>query len=124
MAIKKSELYSSLWASCDELRGPMEPSQYKDYVLVMLFVKYISDRYANVPYAPIKIPAGSTFRDMAALKGNEHIGDLINKRIIGPIAEANKLSDMPDFNNPDKLGSGKDMVNKLTNLISAMLTNI
>jgi len=118
MAIKKSELYSSLWASCDELRGPMEPSQYKDYVLVMLFVKYISDRYANVPYAPIKIPAGSTFRDMAALKGNEHIGDLINKRIIGPIAEANKLSDMPDFNNPDKLGSGKDMVNKLTNLIA------
>ncbi len=96
----------------------MEPSQYKDYVLVMLFVKYISDRYANVPYAPIKIPVGSTFQDMVALKGNEQIGDLINKKIISPIAEANKLSDMPDFNNPDKLGSGADMVKKLSNLIA------
>ena len=39
MAIKKSELYSSLWAGCDELRGGMDASQYKDYVLVMLFIK-------------------------------------------------------------------------------------
>lgn len=118
MAIKKSELYSSLWASCDELRGSMDASQYKDYVLVMLFVKYISDRYANVPYAPIKIPSGSSFADMVALKGNSQIGDLINTQIIGPIAEANKLSEMPDFANPDKLGSGPDMVKKLTNLIA------
>ncbi len=118
MAIRKSELYSSLWASCDELRGSMDASQYKDYVLVMLFVKYISDRYANVPYAPIKIPVGSTFQDMALLKGNTNIGDLINKQIIGPIAEANKLSEMPDFANPDKLGSGPDMVKKLTNLVA------
>jgi type I restriction enzyme M protein len=118
MAIKKSELYSSLWASCDELRGSMDASQYKDYVLVMLFVKYISDRYANVPYAPIKIPQGATFQDMVALKNNPNIGDLINKQIIGPIAEANKLSEMPDFANPDKLGSGPDMVKKLTNLIA------
>jgi type I restriction enzyme M protein len=118
MAIKKSELYSSLWASCDELRGSMDASQYKDYVLVMLFIKYISDRYANVPYAPIQIPAGAMFRDMVALKGNPNIGDLINKRIIEPIAEANKLSEMPDFANPDKLGSGADMVKKLSNLIA------
>lgn len=117
MAIKKSELYSSLWASCDELRGSMDASQYKDYVLVMLFVKYISDRYANIPYAPIKIPTGSSFQDMVALKGNPNIGDLINKQIIGPIAEANKLSEMPDFANPDKLGSGPEMVKKLSNLI-------
>ncbi|MCK9437304.1 MAG: type I restriction-modification system subunit M [Synergistaceae bacterium] len=118
MAIKKSELYSSLWASCDELRGSMDASQYKDYVLVMLFIKYISDRYANVPYAPIKIPTGATFQDMVALKGNPNIGDLINKRIIEPIAEANKLSEMPDFANPDKLGSGPEMVKKLSNLIA------
>jgi len=118
MAIKKSELYSSLWASCDELRGSMDASQYKDYVLVMLFIKYISDRYANIPYAPIKIPAGATFQDMVALKGNPNIGDLINKRIIEPIAEANKLSEMPDFANPDKLGSGAEMVKKLSNLIA------
>jgi type I restriction enzyme M protein len=118
MAIKKSELYSSLWASCDELRGSMDASQYKDYVLVMLFIKYISDRYSNIPFAPIKIPQGSTFQDMVALKGKDTIGDDINKKIIGPIAEANKLSEMPDFNNPDKLGSDKEMVNKLTNLIA------
>jgi hypothetical protein len=53
MALKKSELYSSLWASCDELRGDMDASQYKDYVLALLFIKYVSDKYAGVPYAPI-----------------------------------------------------------------------
>src|ERR1700690_2452052 len=47
MAIKKSDLYSSLWASCDELRGGMDASQYKDYVLFMLFIKYITDKYGN-----------------------------------------------------------------------------
>jgi type I restriction enzyme M protein len=118
MTIKKSELYSSLWASCDELRGSMDASQYKDYVLVMLFVKYISDRYAGQPFAPIKIPTGATFADMVALKNKPTIGDDINKKIIGPIAEANKLSEMPDFNNPEKLGTGADMVKKLTNLIA------
>ena len=45
MALKKSELYSSLWSSCDELRGGMDASQYKDYVLVPLFIKYFSDKY-------------------------------------------------------------------------------
>ena len=69
MAIKKSELYSSLWSSCDELRGGMDASQYKDYVLVMLFIKYVSDKYAGVPYAPITIPDGASFKDMIALKG-------------------------------------------------------
>ncbi len=118
MAIKKSELYSSIWKSCDELRGGMDASQYKDYVLVLLFVKYISDKYAGVPYAQITVPKGSSFKDMVALKGKPTIGDDINKKIIGPIAEANKLSEMPDFNNPDKLGSGKDMVDRLSNLIT------
>jgi type I restriction enzyme M protein len=118
MALKKSELYSSLWASCDELRGGMDASQYKDYVLVLLFVKYVSDRYAGEPYAPISIPAGASFADMVALKGKTDIGDQINKKILGPLAQANKLSDMPDFNDPNKLGSGKEMVERLTNLIA------
>lgn len=117
MAIKKSELYSSLWASCDELRGGMDASQYKDYVLVMLFIKYISDKWAGQPYAPITIPNGASFKDMVALKGATDIGDQINKKIIAPIAEANQLSDMPDFNDVTKLGSGKEMVDRLTNLI-------
>jgi type I restriction enzyme M protein len=118
MAIKKSDLYSSLWQSCDELRGSMDASQYKDYVLVLLFVKYISDKYAGQPYAPITIPAGASFADMVALKGATDIGDQINKKILGPLAEANKLSDMPDFNDPAKLGDGKEKVERLTNLIA------
>lgn len=121
MAIKKSELYSTLWASCDELRGGMDASQYKDYVLVMLFIKYISDKFAGVPYAPITVPEGASFKDMVALKGKPTIGDDINKKIIGKIAEANKLTgtiDVADFANPDKLGDGAEMVTRLTNLIS------
>jgi len=90
MAIKKSELYSSLWSSCDELRGGMDASQYKDYVLVMLFIKYVSDKYADVPYAPITVPKGASFKDMVALKGKPDIGDQINKKIIAPLADANK----------------------------------
>ena len=118
MALKKSELYSSLWAGCDELRGGMDASQYKDYVLVLLFVKYVSDKFAGQPYAPITIPSGASFADMAALKGKSSIGDDINKKILGPLAQANTLSDMPDFNDPNKLGSGKEMVERLTNLIA------
>ena len=118
MAIKKSELYSTLWASCDELRGGMDASQYKDYVLVMLFLKYISDKWGGQKFTPITIPEGSTFQDMVALKGKSDIGDLINKKIVEPIATANKLADMPDFNDVNKLGSGKEMVDRLTNLIA------
>ena len=70
MALKKSELYSSLWQSCDMLRGGMDASQYKDYVLVLLFIKYISDKYAGVPYAPITIPKGASFRDMVSIWSN------------------------------------------------------
>lgn len=120
MAIKKSELYSSLWASCDELRGGMDASQYKDYVLVLLFVKYVSDKFAGQKYADIEVPSGASFKDMVALKGKPDIGDQINKKIIAPLAKANSLpeADFPDFNDTNKLGSGKEMVDRLTNLIS------
>src|ERR1017187_1658101 len=118
MALKKSELYSSLWSSCDELRGGMDASQYKDYVLVLLFIKYVSDKYAGQPFAPIEIPDGASFKDMVGLKGKSDIGEQINKKIIGPLAAANGLSDMPDFDDPSKLGSGKEKVDRLTNLIA------
>ncbi len=120
MTIKKSQLYSSIWKSCDELRGGMDASQYKDYVLVLLFIKYISDKYADVTYAPITVPEGSSFKDMVALKGKPTIGDDINKKIIQKIEEANSsLGKIAvDFNNPTKLGSGKDMVERLTKLIA------
>jgi type I restriction enzyme M protein len=120
MAIKKSELYSSLWKSCDELRGGMDASQYKDYVLVLLFVKYVSDKYAGQPYAKIEVPPGGSFTDMVALKGDKEIGDKINK-IIARLAEANDLKgviDVADFNDADKLGKGKEMQDRLSNLVA------
>lgn len=117
MAIKKSDLYSKLWASCDELRGGMDASQYKDYVLVLLFIKYISDKYAGQPFAPIQIPEGASFADMVALKGKSDIGDQINKKIIRPLEEANRLRIKADFNDDALLGEGKEKVDKLTNLI-------
>src|SRR5437870_2342582 len=96
----------------------MDASQYKDYVLVLLFIKYISDKYADQFFAPITIPQGAGFKDMVALKGKSDIGDQINKRIVAPLAGANRLSGMPDFNDSTKLGSGKAMVERLTNLIA------
>ncbi|HDP7729667.1 TPA: type I restriction-modification system subunit M [Escherichia coli] len=119
MAIKKTELYSSLWASCDELRGGMDASQYKDYVLTMLFMKYVSDKYKGDPYGMIVVPQGASFDDMVALKGDKEIGDKINK-IISALAEENDLKgviDVADFNDEDKLGKGKEMIDRLSKLI-------
>jgi type I restriction enzyme M protein len=123
MAIKKSDLYSSLWASCDELRGGMDASQYKDYVVFMLFIKYISDKYGDSDaFAPeVTIPKGASFKDMVALKGKPDIGDKINKQIIAPLVDANfRLArcDFPDFDDPNKLGEGSAKVERLTNLVA------
>ena len=123
MALKKSDLYSSLWASCDELRGGMDASQYKDYVLFMLFIKYISDKYgeSDAFAPPVIIPQGASFRDMIALKGKADIGDRINTQVIQPLIDANARlarSDFPDFNDPNKLGKGKEMVDRLSNLVA------
>ena len=119
MAIKKNELYSSLWASCDELRGGMDASQYKDYVLTLLFLKYVSDKYKGDPYGMIVVPQGASFDDMVALKGDKEIGDKINK-VISALAEENDLKgviDVADFNDEDKLGKGKEMVDRLGKLV-------
>jgi type I restriction enzyme M protein len=120
MALKKSQLYSSLWQSCDELRGGMDASQYKDYVLTLLFMKYVSDKYAGKPHALIDVPKGGSFSDMVALKGDKEIGDKVNK-IIGRFAEANDLKgviDQADFNDESKLGAGKEMQDRLSKLIA------
>ena len=69
MALNKSELYSSLWTSCYELRGGMDASQKKDYLLVLLFIKYISDKYAGQPFSPITVPRGASFKDMRLAQG-------------------------------------------------------
>ncbi len=120
MALKKSQLYSSLWQSCDELRGGMDASQYKDYVLTLLFMKYVSDKYADQSDALIVVPDGGGFADMVKLKGDKEIGDKINT-IIGRLAEANDLKgviDEADFNDESKLGAGKEMQDRLSKLIA------
>ena len=120
MAIKKSELYSSLWASCDALRGGMDASMYKDYVLVLLFIKYVSDKYANDPNALIQIPKGGSFKDISGLKGQKDIGERIDT-IIGALAKANDLKgviDVISFNDDEKLGKGKEMIDRLSELVA------
>ncbi len=120
MALKKSQLYSSLWQSCDELRGGMDASQYKDYVLTLLFMKYVSDKHAGKPDPLIEVPHGGGFADIAKLKGDKEIGDKINK-IVGRLAEANDLKgviDQADFNDESKLGAGKEMQDRLSKLVA------
>ena len=116
MTLKKSDLYSSLWQSCDELRGGMDASQYKDYILTLLFVKYVTDKAKADPDSLIEVPDGGSFDDMIALKGDKEIGDKINK-IIARLAEANDLRnviDLADFNDEEKLGKGKEMQDRLS----------
>src|SRR4051794_37251623 len=120
VVLKKSDLYSSLWASCDELRGGMDASQYKDYILTLLFVKYVSDKAKTDPNSLIEVPAGGSFDDMLVAKGDKEIGDRFNK-IIGKLAEANGLRnviDQADSNDEEKLGKGKEMQDRLSKLVT------
>lgn len=119
MAIKKTDLYSSLWASCDELRGGMDASLYKDYVLTLLFLKYVSDKF-KTHTGLIELPEGTTFDDIIQLKNTPEIGDNLNK-ILSKIAETNDLKgviDVADFNDEEKLGKGKEQVERLSNLVA------
>ena len=120
MAIKKSQLYASLWQSCDELRGGMDASQYKDYILTLLFMKYISDKAASPDGSLIYVPDGGRFTDMVELKGDIEIGDKVNK-IIGKLADENEILkgviDLADFNDESKLGRGREMVERISRLI-------
>ena len=120
MAVKKSELYNTIWKSCDELRGGIDASQYKDYVLVLLFMRYATDKYGGKPDSDVSVPEGGSFKDIVALKGKPDIGDGINK-IIAKFAEANDLQDVfreADFNDKSKLGDAKEMVDKLSKLVA------
>ncbi len=121
MALKKTDLYSSIWQSCDELRGGMDASQYKDYILTLLFMKYVTDKAKADPgKSLIDVPNGGSFDDMAALKGDPEIGEKVNK-IIWKLAEANDLVGViteANFNDPEKLGNGKAMQDRLSKLVA------
>lgn len=120
MAIKKSQLYSTLWEGCNALRGSMDASQYKDYVLMILFVKYLSDKVRQNKMNFIEIPEGSYFEDFVAIKQNPHIGEKINEKLEA-IKEHNvKILGglvLPNFNDATKFGKGKEMVDALSKLI-------
>lgn len=120
MAVKKTELYSLLWEACNKLRGGVEPARYKDYVLVLLFFKYVSDRYNGQPFAEFTISRGASFEDLIAAKGKSDVGERVDK-IIQKFLEDNRLQgSLPDvsFNNPDELGTGKELVDKVSGLIA------
>lgn len=134
MAVKKTELYSSLWASCDALRGGMDASQYKDYILTLLFMKYVTDKYKGQKYGDLivfdkahdpnpdpKKRVGCSFDDFIALKNKKNIGEGIDK-IIARLAEANDslkgVIDIAHFNDETKIGKGQEMVDKLTKLVA------
>lgn len=120
MAIKKTELYASLWASCDELRGGMDASQYKNYILTLLFVKYVSDKYKGQKFGAITVPEGGSFDDMVALKGQKNIGEQMNI-IVRNLATENDRGWLSgadnDFENEERLGKGKALVDTLSNLV-------
>ena len=122
MAIKKSQLYSTLWDSCNNLRGGMDASQYKDYVLMVLFLKYLSDKDKAGADLLIDIPEGCHFEDIIALKNKSNIGEGINV-ILSRLGEANPdyaalFQHSVDFCDEQKLGKGKDLVKTLTGLVS------
>lgn len=125
MAVKKTHLYSHLWEAANALRGGMDASQYKDYVLTILFVKYVTDRYKGNPYAEFVVPEGGSFDDLVEAKGKLDIGERINK-VLAKLAEENDLKgviDRIDFDDSAKLGTGKDKVDRLTKLIGIFETS-
>lgn len=120
MAVKKTELYSLLWEAANKLRGGVEPARYKDYVLTLLFFKYVSDRYKGQRYGDFIVEEGASFDDLIAAKGKKDIGERVDK-ILSAFLEENQLQgSLPDvsFNNEDELGRGKELVDKVTGLIA------
>lgn len=118
MAVRKSEIYSQIWAACDKLRGGVEPARYKDYILTLLFIKYVSDRFKSSNNWDIEIPEGGSFDDIVKLKYAKNIGEGINI-VISKLAEVNDLKgviDIADFNS-EELGTDKVAVDKLSGLV-------
>lgn len=135
MAVKKTQLYASLWASCDQLRGGMDSSEYKNYILTLLFMKYVTDKYKNKgrfedvivfdkahdPETDPEKRTGCSFDDFVALKGTTNIGEGMDKivaRLVGENKSLQGIIDTAYFNDEKKLGKDEEMVDKLTNLIS------
>lgn len=129
--VSQDEINSIAWAACDTFRGPVDPAQYKDYILVMLFLKYISDvwkdhyeKYSNqyggneerirrkLDRERFVLPKGATFYDLYERRNEPNIGELINITL-DTIEESNKAKlegvfRNIDFNSEANLGKTKD----------------
>jgi type I restriction enzyme M protein len=136
----QQEINSVVWRACDTFRGTIDPSQYKDYILVMLFVKYLSDLHRD-RYNALKaefgedeamiqrrlsrerfiIPAGCSFYDLYDARNKDDIGERINKAL-EELEDANKakLAEVfrnIDFNNRHNLGETKERNRRLKDLL-------
>lgn len=124
MALKKSEIYSTLWKCANKLRSNsgLGAEAFKNYVLIILFLKYMSDRAKTGKKSIFTIPEGCSFDDIVALKGTTKIGDKINK-IIAKIAEENDLQDVINVTDHDfcdkKLGNLDESSKLITELVAA-----
>ena len=98
--VTQDQINAAAWKACDTFRGAVDPTQYKDYILVMLFLKYISDTHKahraeleekyhgdNVRFTRalererFQLPKGSTFKELHTARGESDIGERINKAL-------------------------------------------
>lgn len=138
--INQSQINSAAWAACDTFRGVVDPSQYKDYILVILFLKYISDvwrdhyeNYSNqygddeerirrkLDRERFVLPKGASFYDLYANREADDLGDLINKAL-DAVETQNKAKlegvfRNIDFNSESNLGRTKDRNRRLKLLL-------
>ena len=136
---KLEEVKKVAWSACDTFRGVVDATEYKDYILDFLFLKYISDVWAEhyeearkaygedeerirrrMARERFVLPKGASFYDLYARRDADNLGELINEAL-DAIEEANKakLADVfnVDFNSETKLGPTRDRNRRLKNLI-------
>jgi type I restriction enzyme M protein len=138
--LTQQQVNQAAWAACDTFRGAVDPAQYKDYILVMLFLKYISDLWNDhlqtyrkqfggdetrirrrLERERFVLPEGASFYDLHEARTEANIGELINMAL-EKIEDQNraKLEGVfrnIDFNSEANLGRVKDRNRRLKNML-------